>query len=41
MIVDYNIFAAMAIVYMLPVLVFFIISQKTLMEGNVAGGKGV
>lgn len=41
MIVDYNTFAAMAIVYMLPVLVFFIISQKTLMEGNVAGGKGV
>ncbi len=41
MIVDYNTFAAMAIVYMLPVLVFFIISQKTLMQGNVAGGKGV
>ncbi len=41
MIVDYNTFAAMAIVYMLPVLVFFIISQRTLMEGNVAGGKGV
>lgn len=41
MIVDYNTFAAMAIVYMLPVLVFFVISQKTLMEGNVAGGKGV
>lgn len=40
-IVDYNTFAAMAIVYMLPVLVFFIISQKTLMKGNVAGGKGV
>jgi ABC-type glycerol-3-phosphate transport system permease component len=41
MIVDYNTFAAMAIVYMLPVLVFFIISQKALMKGNVAGGKGV
>ena len=41
MIVDYNTFAAMAIVYMLPVIVFFVISQKTLMEGNVAGGKGV
>lgn len=41
MIVDYNTFAAMAIVYMLPVLVFFILSQRTLMEGNVAGGKGV
>lgn len=40
-IVDYNTFAAMAIVYMVPVLVFFIISQKTLMKGNVAGGKGV
>lgn len=40
-IVDYHTFAAMAIVYMLPVLVFFIISQKTLMKGNVAGGKGV
>ncbi len=41
MIVDYNTFAAMAIVYMLPVLVFFVISQRTLMQGNVAGGKGV
>lgn len=40
-IVDYHTFAAMAIVYMLPVLVFFIISQRTLMKGNVAGGKGV
>ena len=41
MIVDYNTFAAMAIVYVLPVLVFFVISQKALMKGNVGGGKGV
>jgi ABC-type glycerol-3-phosphate transport system permease component len=41
MVVDYNTFAAMSIVYMLPVLVFFIISQKALMEGNVASGKGI
>lgn len=41
MIVDYNTFAAMAIVYILPVLVFFVISQKALMKGNVGGGKGV
>lgn len=41
MIVDYNTFAAMAIVYVLPVLVFFVISQKALMKGNIGGGKGV
>lgn len=41
MIADYGVFAAMAIVYMLPVFVFFIISQKQLMEGNIGGGKGV
>ena len=31
MIADYGVFAAMAIVYMLPVVVFFVISQKQLM----------
>ncbi len=41
MIASYGVFAAMAFVYMLPVIVFFIISQKSLMEGNIASGKGV
>ena len=41
MIADYGVFAAMALVYMLPVLVFFFISQKQLMEGNISGGKGI
>lgn len=41
MIASYGVFAAMALVYMLPVIVFFIISQKSLMEGNIASGKGV
>ena len=41
MIADYGIFCAMALVYMLPVVVFFFISQKSLMKGNVSGGKGI
>ncbi len=41
MIADYNLFAAMSIIYILPVLVFFLISQKQLMKGNVSGGKGI
>jgi inositol-phosphate transport system permease protein len=41
MIADYGIFSAMAIVYMLPVIVFFFISQKQLMQGNIGGGKGI
>jgi inositol-phosphate transport system permease protein len=41
MIAPYSVVAAMGIVYMLPVLVFFVISQKQLMEGNIGGGKGV
>lgn len=41
MIADYGIFAAMALVYMLPVLIFFFISQKQLMKGNLGGGKGI
>ncbi|MDL2301944.1 carbohydrate ABC transporter permease [Lachnospiraceae bacterium OttesenSCG-928-D06] len=41
MIASYGVFAAMALIYMLPVIVFFIISQKSLMEGNLASGKGV
>lgn len=41
MIADYGVFAAMALIYILPVLVFFFISQKQLMEGNISGGKGI
>ncbi len=41
MIADYGVFCAMALVYMLPVVVFFFISQKSLMKGNVSGGKGI
>jgi ABC-type glycerol-3-phosphate transport system permease component len=41
MVVDYNTFAAMSIIYMIPVIVFFIISQKALMEGNEVSSKGV
>lgn len=41
MIADYGVFSAMALIYMLPVLVFFFISQKQLMEGNISGGKGI
>lgn len=41
MIGDYGIFCAMALIYMLPALVFFFISQKQLMKGNISGGKGI
>ena len=41
MIASYNVVAAMGLIYMLPVIVFFIISQKQLMEGNIGGGKGI
>lgn len=41
MIADYGVFCAMALIYMLPVVIFFLISQKQLMEGNVSGGKGI
>lgn len=41
MIGDYGIFCAMALIYMLPVLVFFFVSQKQLMKGNISGGKGI
>lgn len=41
MIASYGVFAAMSLVYMLPVVVFFFISQKQLMEGNISGGKGI
>ena len=41
MIADYGVFAAMALIYMLPVLIFFFISQKQLMQGNIGGGKGI
>ena len=41
MIADYGVFAAMALVYMLPVLIFFFISQRQLMQGTISGGKGI
>ena len=41
MIADYGVFCAMALIYRLPVVIFFLISQKQLMEGNVSGGKGI
>ncbi len=41
MIADYGVFTAMALVYMLPVIVFFFISQKQLMDQNISGGKGI
>lgn len=41
MIADYGVFSAMALIYMLPVLVFFVISQKSLMKGGFSGGKGI
>ncbi len=41
MIADYGVFTAMAVVYMLPVIVFFFISQKQLMNQNISGGKGI
>lgn len=41
MIADYGVFSAMALIYMLPVLVFFLVSQKALMKGGFSGGKGI
>jgi ABC-type sugar transport system, permease component len=41
MIAPYGVIAAMGIVYMIPVIVFFVLCQKQLMEGNIGGGKGV
>ena len=41
MIADYGVFSAMALVYMLPVLIFFVISQKSLLKGGFTGGKGI
>lgn len=41
MIADYGVFSAMALIYMLPVLIFFVISQKSLMKGGFSGGKGI
>lgn len=41
MIAPYPIFAAMGLVYMLPVIVFFIISQRQLMQSSDSLGKGV
>lgn len=41
MIAPFPVFAAMGLVYMIPVIVFFIISQKQLMQSNDSLGKGV
>ena len=41
MIASYNVVAAMGIIYMLPVIIFFVISQKQLMKGDIGSGKGV
>ncbi len=41
MIADYGVFSAIAIIYMIPILVFFFISQKQLMKANMSGGKGI
>ena len=41
MIADYGVFAAMALVYMIPVLIFFLTSQNQLMKSNLGGGKGL
>ena len=41
MIADYGVFSAMALIYMLPVLLFFFVSQRQLMKGSISGGKGI
>lgn len=41
MIADYGVFTAMALVYMIPIIVFFFITQKQLMNANFSGGKGI
>jgi ABC-type glycerol-3-phosphate transport system permease component len=41
MIADYGVFGAIAVIYMLPILVFFFVSQKQLMKANMSGGKGL
>ena len=41
MIASFNVVAAMGIIYMLPVLVFFVMTQKQLMEGNINTSKGL
>lgn len=41
MIAPFPIFAAMGLIYMLPVIVFFIISQRQLMQSSDSLGKGV
>ncbi len=38
---EHYIMEARFFVYMLPVLVFFFVSQKQLMKGNLGGGKGI
>lgn len=40
-ILNYGVISATGLFYMLPVLIFFIITQRSLMQINVGGGKGV
>lgn len=39
--VDYGLLSAVSLFYMLPVILFFIFTQKSLMEVSAGGGKGV
>lgn len=40
-IISYGLISAVGVFYMLPILIFFIVTQKNLMKINVGGGKGV
>lgn len=40
-ILNYGVISAAGLFYMIPILVFFIVTQKSLMKINVGGGKGV
>jgi inositol-phosphate transport system permease protein len=40
-IVDYGLLSAVSLFYMIPVLVFFLLTQKSLMQISAGGGKGV
>lgn len=40
-ILNYGVISAVGVFYMIPILVFFVVTQKSLMKINVGGGKGV
>ncbi|OXM17504.1 sugar ABC transporter permease [Paenibacillus herberti] len=40
-VINYGLLSAVSIFYMIPVLLFFIFTQKSLMQVNATGGKGV